>query len=116
MLGGRAPVGLPVRLDRALEVPFADPRGGHVAPGRIRRRRLAQLDGRLPGTQRGLVVIESIARLAKAQQGGGGKCGVVEPDDPAVANGCIAEVPGRQPRVGIGQEGDRLLAGQPPGP
>ena len=114
--GRRPPVGLAIRLDRPVQVAVADPRRGDVPPGQIGRWRLAELGGGLPRREGRVVLIESIARLAKAEQRRRGQRRIVEPDDPAEAHRRVAKIARRQGGVGVGQQGGRLVAGQPPGP
>ena len=67
-----------------MQVAAPDAGRSDVAPRRIRRRRLADLEGRLPGRQRRLVLAQPEPAFAKPEQGRGGDRGVVEPDHPAV--------------------------------
>ena len=117
LVGGRCPpVGLAIRLDRPVQVAMADPGRRDVPPGQIGRWCLAQLGRGLPRREGRVVLIESIARLAEAEQCRRGQRRIVEPDDPAEEDRCVAKIARRQGRVGAGQQGSRLVAGQPPGP
>ena len=114
VLGRGSPVRLPVGGDRAGQVAAADPGGRYVAPGGVGRGRLAELCRGLPGREGGIVVIESMARLAEPEEGGRRDRRVIETHDPRVADRGVAEVARRQSGVGGSEQVDGLGARQAP--
>ncbi len=65
---GRPTLGLAIRADRPVQVALADRRRGDVAPGRVGRWRLADLEDGLPVRHRRVVLAGAEPRLAEPQQ------------------------------------------------
>jgi hypothetical protein len=101
---------LAVGLVGAHQVAASHAGRGDVPPRSVRGRRLGQVEDPLPREQRSTLVIESVARLAEAEERGAGHGRIVEADDAAEAEGRIAEVAAAQRRIPVGQQSQRLIA------
>ena len=110
--GGRPPFGLTVGADRGLEIPFADVGGRDVAPGRVRRRRLPDLQDGLPGRQGGAVLAHPEPGLAEPEQCGGRDRRVVETDDAPISDRGLRVVARSEESVALRQQRGGVRGGQ----
>ena len=93
----RALLRLPVGVERPAQVLRPDAPGRDVAPREVRGRVLGKTRRLLPRTERGVVLVHPVERLAEPDVRRGGDRGIVEADDALVQARGIAE-------LGVGDE------------
>ena len=113
VLARRPLVCFAIGLDRAGQVAVTNPGGRHVAPGRIGRRRLGQLEDGLPCLDRGRLVVEPVVGLAESEQRGRGDRRIVEPDDAREMLAGLGEIARGEELVPAFEKGERRFAGEP---
>src|SRR4029078_4281782 len=87
----RSTLRLAIRADRTVQIALADGCGRDGPPGRIRGRRLPDLEDGLPVRDRSVILAGTEACLSESQQSSGSGARVIEPDDAAVAHDRLRE-------------------------